>query len=1302
MLEGLAAPLSGAPRAPPAAWAWLWGTDVRHDIARSDAHTFDPAPLTRTIAAVLRGERAPLALQAVFRGVCDACARDPAPVLAAAHARLRHCVEEVVDAFPRGVSDAAYAAHVYTAWRALADRLAAVAELLSPAEPRGDAVEAAAFAHWQQQLRTARADGTLVRGIVAQADALRRAGIAGGATDGAAGALRGALAHTARLGLAERVSDALAQHALDFYAAHAQRVFGAHDAPPDAVEIPRLRAALEHEDAWAAWMYPAAHEAVPAQLRDVLLTQHAAALAAAAPPLLAPRAAPSAQPTEPPPALHALYALLATVGALDALRRAVCAYAADALAAARADAHPIERLLAIHTALRSAWASCFDSDEALHHALRATLEDGVNACGAVAERLAAHVDAALRRSPHTATEALALFRFVHDKDVFAACFQRGLAQRLLERTSASAAAEHAVLAQLRHECGPDYTADLDAMLRDMHASDELSAAFAREHPPCALDVRVLAQTHWPVASAAADVALPPALQDTLVRFASFYAARHAGRSLQWQHALGSLVLRADLGRAGVKELHVDTFQAAVLFAFDSAPRAARLSYAELAEHTRLPPAVLQRTLQSLACGAPPTRVLRKYPTGPDVCAGDAFTLNEALRSDRAHLRLFQWAACDVRGEQRAAARVHLSRDMVLQAAAVRVLKAHGEMQHADLAAQVAQQTQHRFAMRADELREAVDSLIEKVRRSGLTNAGLCRARRRGRLPLCPIGRCIGPLPHEVPQHVKRIAVGLQLDAPGERRIAPRRRVARPVRRGERHGTQEPRPRHAHDAHALAGLAKRDLFVRVQPRRAVRLDKRRKVPRGRLKHTQRVLERREDRSGARLVGERRACHRRRARHRPRVRAVHAAPHDRHKLPLKKRPHKDATDLDMMRAAARHRARRVRRHACIHVVRPLDPQAPTQRGALRAQPVDDRERREVLQEHGLGARRRRQRHERRTLYTSARRDPRVRAASPPRHLVRRKGRGAQRARPAQHRVVLEKRLRAAHHLAVQDEITQHRRAARPAPRPRRRTHVAQRRKVALQRKAGRRGMRRAGRDERKRRWLRTRQRAERRAIACVDDGKHRAPIREPPAARIADPRRARGQRTTEALERRSLRRCDDNRRQRRLAARVPHIRTELVPQPRRERRRVQARRADQQRLPRAARGNDDRRAAVAVRRERRPLRLGSKGHRIIHHTNVAPAHTEHGSAWLPRARAIPHGEALRAVGARAAQVRSAAPKRKQGAAPRYVCTEALRRRTPDIRATQRRHIAAHAAVTARRQHNQPRRVLPRIVRKRPDTR
>ena len=113
------------------------------------------------------------------------------------------------------------------------------------------------------------------------------------------------------------------------------------------------------------------------------------------------------------------------------------------------------------------------------------------ASATVAERLAAHVDAALRRSPHTATEALALFRFVHDKDVFAACFQRGLAQRLLERTSASAAAEHAVLAQLRHECGPDYTADLDAMLRDMHASDELSAAFAREHPPCALDVRVL-------------------------------------------------------------------------------------------------------------------------------------------------------------------------------------------------------------------------------------------------------------------------------------------------------------------------------------------------------------------------------------------------------------------------------------------------------------------------------------------------------------------------------------------------------------------------------------------------------------------------------------------------------------------------------------------------------------------------------------------------------------------------------------------------------------------------------------------
>lgn len=53
------------------------------------------------------------------------------------------------------------------------------------------------------------------------------------------------------------------------------------------------------------------------------------------------------------------------------------------------------------------------------------------------------------------------------------------------------------------------------------------------------------------------------------------------------------------------------------------------------------PVDLKRTLQSLACGQIPTRVLRKFPQGREVEETDEFAFNDGFKNDRHRIRINQ-------------------------------------------------------------------------------------------------------------------------------------------------------------------------------------------------------------------------------------------------------------------------------------------------------------------------------------------------------------------------------------------------------------------------------------------------------------------------------------------------------------------------------------------------------------------------------------------------------------------------------------------------------------------------------------
>lgn len=127
------------------------------------------------------------------------------------------------------------------------------------------------------------------------------------------------------------------------------------------------------------------------------------------------------------------------------------------------------------------------------------------------------------------------------------------------------------------------------------------------------------------------------MTDELNKFTRFYKEKHNTHKLDWDHALGTVTMRANF-KAGVKELSVSLYQAIILLLFNDAEE---IPFGEVKTQTSMEDSELRRTLQSLACGK--KRVLRKQPPGKDVNDVDVFFFNAEFTDPafRVHINSIQ-------------------------------------------------------------------------------------------------------------------------------------------------------------------------------------------------------------------------------------------------------------------------------------------------------------------------------------------------------------------------------------------------------------------------------------------------------------------------------------------------------------------------------------------------------------------------------------------------------------------------------------------------------------------------------------
>lgn len=201
-----------------------------------------------------------------------------------------------------------------------------------------------------------------------------------------------------------------------------------------------------------------------------------------------------------------------------------------------------------------------------------------------------------------ASEIVALFRHIHDKDRFEACYRKHLAARLLTGRSASIAAERRILALFRAECGSQYTSKADGMFHDMQFSEDITSEFqAKCVCPVKMNVSVLSSHLWSL-KVPAECTLPSVVTDSCRLFEEYFTKKYDSRKFTWLHGLGIADVKVAITPTKVYSFLLSAHQLAILgsiFADDTSADVG-LTVDKLADITKLPRADIRRCL-SLFC-----------------------------------------------------------------------------------------------------------------------------------------------------------------------------------------------------------------------------------------------------------------------------------------------------------------------------------------------------------------------------------------------------------------------------------------------------------------------------------------------------------------------------------------------------------------------------------------------------------------------------------------------------------------------------------------------------------------------------
>jgi len=395
----------------------------------------------------------------------------------------------------------------------------------------------------------------------------------------------------------------------------------------------------------------------------------------------------------------------------------------------------VRALLDLHDKARGLVKDQFNGNALFQKALREAFENFVNkevekeiSKHSNVELIVAYTDRILRSGGGLSEDevekecerVVALFQFIHDKDVFLSSYKSMLAKRLLNQRSASEDQERSVISKLKLKQGAQFTRALEGMMNDlanetMRTNQLEFQQWARgKGLPLSSDfsVQVLMNGQWPPFPPIPDMKYPPSVVAWQQQYMDFYKEKK--KILKFQPSVGNITMTAKFN-SGSFELIVTTLQAVALNVFNQkgsdGPSSAislptvreEMGMEDSSESTR----IVKIVLHSLACGK--FEILTKNPKSSKIEAEDTFHVNLNFSDKLKKLRI-QMASLESKAKE--TGEVNEGRDQVIQAAAVRIMKNRKQLPHNILVNEITMQI-HTFKPTSKLIKKAIEDLIER-------------------------------------------------------------------------------------------------------------------------------------------------------------------------------------------------------------------------------------------------------------------------------------------------------------------------------------------------------------------------------------------------------------------------------------------------------------------------------------------------------------------------------------------------------------------------------------------------------------
>jgi cullin 1 len=311
----------------------------------------------------------------------------------------------------------------------------------------------------------------------------------------------------------------------------------------------------------------------------------------------------------------------------------------------------------------------------------------------ISELLAMHCDIVLRKGgsmtdselPIELDRIVGLFQYLSDKDEFAEHFKKQLAIRLLMQRSSSEENESALISRLKQKCGSAYTSKLEAMLRDVELSQNISTSFSESLeqrdetcPVSSFNLYILTTGCWPSYSHD-EFSLPPAMAEALKMFSEDFASKPQNnqKRLRWVHSLGSVSINFTAKKKKY-ELIVSTAQACLLCLFNEC---SVLNREQMRQQCGIPLAMFDDVLESCST---------KWPLL--VVDGETVRINDDFESSKRKISMIMQEKRTAPAE-RASTRAALDDDrkFAVEACIMRLMKSRKVMRHPDLVQEITAQ-----------------------------------------------------------------------------------------------------------------------------------------------------------------------------------------------------------------------------------------------------------------------------------------------------------------------------------------------------------------------------------------------------------------------------------------------------------------------------------------------------------------------------------------------------------------------------------------------------------------------------------